>query len=126
MSAPKTCQNCAWWRPLGTLPPARLVMESRVVVVAAGPQGECRACAPHTDFCWPLTQAGDWCGRHAGKGAVVVSPTGAEQLNFDGGTTGQQAEPAAGVMTPPADPPRVPAPGRRRRASKPGADAVSG
>lgn len=67
----KTCENCQYWRKLGSVStPRHVLYDSRRVEVAPGEEGQCRAAPPREDFRWPLTSAGDWCGRHCGAAAA--------------------------------------------------------
>jgi len=64
----KTCHSCIYWLKLGqSHAPRRVVYDNRVVTIAPGDEGQCRAQPPATDNRWPLTMGGDWCGCHADK-----------------------------------------------------------
>ena len=58
------CQSCLFWFKLGAAnAPRRIVYDSRVMMIAAGDEGQCRAHPPCADNRWPLTMQGDWCGK---------------------------------------------------------------
>jgi hypothetical protein len=104
----RTCENCIFWRELGSCATSRrIVYDNRHVEIPPGKEGQCRAAPPVDDNRWPLSMAGDWCGCYQPKNlteATTPRASAAGETPAPAEPDSAQAPADAGEGAPPVKP----------------------